>query len=68
VLFRSVDHANSPDEQYGTVADVTAKGNDLNSKGGNEAEKVNGGGNPYDQVAEGLMAQLQNLYTEVKNR
>jgi hypothetical protein len=63
-----VDHANSPDEQYGTVADVTAKGNDLNSKGGNEAEKVNGGGNPYDQVAEGLMAQLQNLYTEVKNR
>jgi hypothetical protein len=63
-----VDHANSPDEQYGTVADVTAKGNDLNSKGGNEAEKVNGGGNPYDQVSEGLMAQLQNLYTEVKNR
>jgi hypothetical protein len=63
-----VDHANSPDEQYGTVADVTAKGNDLNSKGGNEAEKVNGGGNPYNQVSEGLMAQLQNLYTEVKNR
>lgn len=62
------DPANAPDEQYGSVSDVTAKGNDLNSHGGNEAEKVNGGGNPYDQVSEGLMAQLQNLYTEIKSR
>lgn len=62
------DPANAPDEQYGSVSDVTPKGNDLNSHGGNEAEKVNGGGNPYDQVSEGLMAQLQNLYTEIKSR
>lgn len=60
--------ANAPDEQYGSVSDVTAKGNDLNSHGGNEVKKVNGGGNPYDQVSEGLMAQLQNLYTEIKSR
>lgn len=62
------DPANAPDEQYGSVADVTPTGNDLSSHGDNEAEKVNGGGNPYNQVSEGLMAQLQNLYTEIKNR
>jgi len=59
--------ANSPDEQYGTVSDITDAGS-KDGFGDNEAEKVNGGGNPYDQVSEGLMAQLQNLYTEVKNR
>lgn len=62
------DPANAPDERYGSMADAAPKGNDLSSHGGNEAEKVNGGGNPYDQVSEGLMAQLQNLYTEIKNR
>jgi len=62
------DPANAPDERYGTIADAAPKGNDLHSHGGNEAEKVNGGGNPYDRVAEGLMTQLQNLYTEIKNR
>jgi hypothetical protein len=62
------DPANAPDERYGKMADAAPNGNDLNSHGGNEAEKVNGGGNPYAQVSEGLMAQLQNLYTEIKNR
>ena len=59
--------ANSPNEQYGSVSDMTDAGSN-DGLGDNEAKKVNGGGNPYDQVSEGLMAQLQNLYTEIKNR
>jgi len=44
------------------------KGNDLHSHGGNEAPKVNGGGNPYTVTSESLKSQLHNLYQEVRNR
>jgi hypothetical protein len=54
-------------ETFGIDA-VTATGNDMNSKGGNEVEKVNGGGNPYSQVDEVLTAKLHELYNSIKNR
>ena len=52
-------------EVYGTDA-VTPTGDDLASKG-DEAEKVNGGGNPMG-VDESLVSHLTNLYNEVKSR
>lgn len=62
------DHASTePDEMYGTVGDVTPTGNDMHSKGG-EAEKVNGGGNPYGVDEAALVARLGNLYETIKNR
>lgn len=60
------EFANSPDEMYGTVGDVTPTGNDLASKGA-EAEKVNGGGNPFG-VDEELINRLTNMYESIKNR
>lgn len=42
------------------------KGNDLHSQGG-EAEKVNGGGNPFN-VSESLVKQLAAHYEHVKGR
>jgi len=57
-----------PDEQVAPLSAVTPKGNDLSSKGGNEVEKVNGGGNPYAVTTESLKAQLSNLYQEVRLR
>jgi hypothetical protein len=35
-------------------------------RGDHEAEKVNGGGNPYNQVSEELVSQLSSLYQEIK--
>jgi hypothetical protein len=61
------EFANSPDEMYGDVGDVTPTGNDLHSKGG-EAPKVNGGGNPMGVDEEALLARLGSLYEEIKNR
>jgi hypothetical protein len=60
------EYANSPDEAYGTVGDVTPTGNDLHSKGA-EAEKVNGGGNPFD-VSEELVNRLASMYESIKSR
>lgn len=45
---------------------VLPTGDDLHSKG-KEAEKVNGGGNPFN-VDESLVSRLSELYTEVKSR
>lgn len=59
---------NEPEEEVGTVADVIPTGDDMASKG-DEAEKVNGGGNPWRSLDETQLKQdLQNLYQEVKNR
>lgn len=60
------EFANSPDEMYADVSDVTPTGNDLHSKGA-EAEKVNGGGNPFG-VDEELMNRLTSMYESIKNR
>ena len=60
------EFANSPDEMYADVSDVTPTGNDLHSKGG-EAPKVNGGGNPMG-VDEELMSRLTSMYESIKNR
>jgi len=63
------DHASTePDEMYGTVGDVTPTGDDMHSHGGNEVEKVNGGGNPYGVDEAALVARLGNLYEAIKNR
>lgn len=48
------------------IDSVTQTGNDLASHGGNEVEKVNGGGNPYTNVGEGLQRRLYDLYTAIK--
>lgn len=55
-----------PSEEVAPMAAVTPTGDDMHSKG-KEAEKVNGGGNPFN-VDEGLLSQLANLYQEVKLR
>ena len=52
--------ADAPGPEVAPVAAVIRKGNDLASKG-DEAPKVNGGGNP-------LQAQLAELYAQVKER
>lgn len=62
------EYANSVDggsdaEVYGIDA-VTGTGDDLHSKG-KEAEKVNGGGNPFT-VDEALVDRLSNLYSKIK--
>jgi len=61
------EFANSPDEMYGTVGDVTPTGDDMHSKGA-EAPKVNGGGNPFGVNEEELIARLGSLYETIKNR
>lgn len=55
----------APSEEIAGIDAVTRTGNDLASKG-DEAPKVNGGGNPF--VKEGLLNHLTNLYKEVKER
>lgn len=62
------EYANSPEEEYAGDEVTKMKGNDLHSHGGNEAPKVNGGGNPYTVTSESLKSQLHNLYQEVRNR
>ena len=60
------DATTSPDEKVAPVDAVLPTGDDLASKG-KEAEKVNGGGNPFN-VDESLVSKLSNLYNEVKSR
>lgn len=56
---------NEPEEEYGDLDDVTATGNDLASKG-DEAPKVNGGGNPFKTTESQIKSNLMKLYMEVK--
>lgn len=60
---------NEPNTEVAGIDAVTPTGNDLASKG-DEAEKVNGGGNPWKQteVKESLIQQLAKHYEEVKSR
>jgi hypothetical protein len=62
------EYANSPNEKYAGDEVTKMIGDDLHSHGGNEAPKVNGGGNPYTVTSESLKSQLHNLYQEVRNR
>ena len=62
------EYANSPEEEYAGDEVTKMKGNDLHSHGGNEVEKVNGGGNPYAVTSESLKSQLHNLYQEIRSR
>lgn len=73
--YKMGEFANSPDEMYGSVADVTRTGNDIHSKGA-EAPKVNGGGNPM-KVKTGetfklppgdIKVKLEGLYNDIKLR
>lgn len=63
--FENSVEGGSDIEVYGTDA-ITPTGDDLHSKG-EEAPKVNGGGNPFN-VSETLVSRLSNLYNEVKSR
>lgn len=54
------EYGNTPNPQVGSVDCVTPTGDDMFSKG-DEAEKVNGGGNP-------LQAHLAELYAQIKER
>jgi hypothetical protein len=54
----------SPDQTTLNVSSVIPTGDDLHSKG-SEAEKVNGGGNPFN-VSETLLAQLSRHYESIK--
>lgn len=60
------EFTNEPNEVYGTVGDVIPTGTDMHSKGA-EAEKVNGGGNPFG-VDEELVNRLTTMYESIKNR
>lgn len=62
------EYANEPEEEYAGDEVTKMQGNDLHSHGGNEVEKVNGGGNPYAVTSESLKSQLHNLYQEVRSR
>lgn len=62
------DATTSPNEVTLDIDSVIPTGDDLHSHGGNEVEKVNGGGNPYTNVGESLQRHLHDLYTEVKSR
>lgn len=61
--FANSVEGGSDTEVYGIDA-VTGTGDDLHSKGG-EAEKVNGGGNPFN-VDESLVSRLSAMYEEIK--
>ena len=59
---------NEPNPEVAGIDAVTPTGNDMHSKG-DEAEKANGGGNPWKQtgVSEALIQQLASHYQSVKN-
>lgn len=62
-------YENEPDTEVAGIDAVIPTGNDLHSKG-DEAEKANGGGNPWNQteVSESLVQRLSQHYQEVKDR
>ncbi len=61
------EFANEPDEMYAPVGSVIPTGNDMHSKGA-EAEKVNGGGNPFNVDEATLISKLSSLYETIKDR
>lgn len=63
------DATTTPEPNTADISAVTPTGDDLASKG-DEAEKANGGGNPWNQkeVSEGLVEKLAQHYQEVKAR
>jgi hypothetical protein len=63
--FANAVNGASDQEVYGIDA-ITATGDDMHSKG-DEAEKVNGGGNPFN-VDETLTSKLAQMYEEIKQR
>lgn len=56
-----------PNEVTLDIDSAIPTGNDMHSKGG-EAEKVNGGGNPYNALDESLKFKLFNMYSEIKGQ
>jgi hypothetical protein len=58
------DATTRPEEDTFGMDDIVKTGNDIHSKGA-EAEKVNGGGNPFN-VDESLLSQLQQHYASIK--
>jgi len=62
------EYDNEPAPETSGYASMTPTGNDLNSKGDNEAGKVNGGGNPYtktmEQVERDLFAEYRKFVGE----
>lgn len=62
------EYDNEPAPETSGYASMTPTGNDLNSKGGNEVGKVNGGGNPYtktmEQVEKDLFAEYRKYVGE----
>lgn len=58
----------TPDTEIAPLDAAYPTGDDISSHGGNEAPKVNGGGNPYRMAAETLIPRLSSLYQEVKSR
>jgi hypothetical protein len=61
------DATTRPNEVTLDIDSVIPTGNDMHSKGG-EAEKVNGGGNPYNSLDESLKFKLFNMYNEIKGQ
>lgn len=61
------DATTRPNEVTLDIDSAISTGNDMHSKGG-EAEKVNGGGNPYNALDESLKFKLFNMYNEIKNQ
>ena len=57
-----------PDPQVFSQDAAYPEGNDISSHGGNEVEKVNGGGNPYSNVSESLVSRVSEMYNEIKNQ
>jgi hypothetical protein len=62
------EYDNEPSPKTSGYASMIPTGNDLNSKGGNEVNKVNGGGNPYtktmEQVEKDLFAEYRKFVGE----
>jgi len=61
------DATTRPNEVTLDIDSVVPTGDDMHSKGG-EAEKVNGGGNPYNSLDESLKFKLFNMYNEIKGQ
>lgn len=63
--FRSA--TSEPNEVTLDIDSVIPTGDDLHSHGGNEVEKVNGGGNPYTNISETLVQRLADHYNSIKD-
>lgn len=61
------EYDNTPDQQTSGYSSMTPTGNDLSSKGDNEASKVNGGGNPYSRTMEDIESSLFQEYKRFIN-